>query len=108
MKRNHPKWGAVLVRLKLQTHFPDEELPCERTFQRWFRRAGVAQSPKVQQCRSTYVQRGRQVHQVWAVDAKEQMKLADGSDASWLVVTDETSGAILYARAFPPQTVDKS
>jgi hypothetical protein len=43
------------------------------------------------------------VHQVWAVDAKEQMRLKDGSAASWLVVTDEGSGAILDAQAFPPQ-----
>jgi hypothetical protein len=32
---------------------------------------------------------------VWAVDAKEQIRLADGTWGSWLVVSDEASGAIL-------------
>lgn len=41
------------------------------------------------------------MHEVWAVDAKEQMKLHDATGACWLTLTDEASGAILSTRAFP-------
>ena len=106
MKREHPKWGAQLIQLKLdETH---EDIPSVRTLQRWFRQAGISRSPKTQQKRSDYVKRGQEAHQVWAVDAKERMKLADGSSACWLVVTDEASGAILGAKGFPPVALDKS
>lgn len=43
------------------------------------------------------------MHEVWAVDAKERMQLQDGSWASWLTITDESSGAILYCVAFAEQ-----
>lgn len=38
---------------------------------------------------------------MWAIDAKERMQLGDGSWASWLCITDEASGAVVYAEAFP-------
>lgn len=34
------------------------------------------------------------------MDAKERMRLADGTGACWLTVTDEASGAILYTATF--------
>jgi len=52
------------------------------------------------------VGRGQAVHDVWAVDAKEAMALADGSHASWLVVSDEASGAVLHTEVFPPPALD--
>jgi hypothetical protein len=52
------------------------------------------------------VKRGKVPHEVWAVDAKEQIRLGDGSLVSWLTVTDEGSGAILKAELFPPRTLD--
>lgn len=47
------------------------------------------------------------------MDAKERMRLGDKSGASWLVITDEASGAVLYTASFahahwtqvPPETV---
>jgi hypothetical protein len=106
MKRDHPKWGAQLIRLKLEARH--EDLPSVRTLQRWFREAGVSRSPKASKKRSEYVKRGQAVHEVWAVDAKERMRLADGSSACWLVVTDEASGAILGTQSFPPLALDKN
>lgn len=108
MKAAHVGWGAPLIHLKLSQQHPDKDLPSIRTLQRWFRQAGVSRSPKVRQRKETYVKRGQVAHEVWAMDAKEQMKLEDGSDASWLVVTDEASGAILDAQVFPPQDMDTS
>jgi transposase len=106
MKREHPKWGAQLIRLTLEKSH--ERLPSVRTLQRWFRAAGVSNSAKIQRSRLEVVRRGQQVHQVWAVDAKERMKLADESSACWLVVTDEASGAILGGEVFPPMALDKN
>jgi transposase len=105
MKRAHPRWGAMVIRLKLQDQYDDAALPSVRTLQSWFRKAGVNRTPATQH-KSQKVKRGQAVHEVWAVDAKERMKLADGSRASWLTVTDEASGAILEAEAFPPEALE--
>jgi transposase len=101
LKRDHPRWGAQLIQMELQIE-SETRLPSIRTLQRWFREAGVNRSANIQQQRVKTVQRGQRVHQVWAVDAKEAIRLQDGSWASWLVITDEASGAILTTRVFPP------
>ena len=105
LKREHPRWGAPLIRLKLQA-VSQAALPSVRTLQRWFREAGVNRTGAVRQQRTARVQRGQQAHQVWAVDAKEGMRLRDGSWASWLVVTDEASGAVLKTDVFPPAPLE--
>src|SRR5262249_29502101 len=46
-------------------------------------------------------------HAAWEVDAAEQMVLANGSEASWLRVVDECSGAFLQTRVFPPRAVGR-
>jgi len=106
LKRDHPRWGAQLIQVELQKA-GIKALPSVRTIQRWFREAGVNRSTTIQQQRIKTVQRGQQVHEVWAVDAKEAMRLEDGSWASWLVITDEASGAILTTHVFPPTELDK-
>lgn len=106
MKRVHPSWGAGLIRVELSTNFAPESLPSIRTLQRWFKR-GKVQNPLRQKTPKPTVKRGQAVHEVWALDAKEQMKLADGSHASWLTITDEASGAILSATLFPHQSLDE-
>ncbi len=106
MKRAHPSWGAGLIRIELSERLPRANLPSERTLQRWFKRAKVQTPPRDKTPRAS-VKRGQAVHEVWAVDAKEQIELADGSHVSWLTITDEGSGAILSATLFPHQTLDK-
>jgi hypothetical protein len=105
LKQAHRSWGAGLIRLEMTERFAAEQLPSERTLQRWFRRAGVGSQTEVSRPRMA-VNRGRQAHQVWAMDAKEQMRLADGSYASWLTITDEASGAVLSATLFPYPPVE--
>jgi len=105
MKRAHPSWGAGLIRVELSDQFDEETLPSVRTLQRWFRRARV-QTTKPEKSPQPTVTRGKTVHEVWALDAKEQIQLADGSYVSWLTITDEASGAILSATLFPHQTLD--
>ena len=105
MKRDHPRWGAKLILIKLAEEFPDETLPSERTLQRWFRRLGLNNGRDIKKG-GKIIERGKEAHEVWAIDAKEKIKLADESKVSWLTITDEGSGAILDATVFPPQTLE--
>jgi transposase len=104
LKREHPPWGAGLIRLELLARFPDQPLPKERAIQRWFRAAGLqprrAQGPPLQR------ERGKEPHAVWEVDAKERMPRADGSPTSVLTLTDEASGALLGVTPFPPLSLE--
>lgn len=102
LKRSHPSWGAGLIRVELAGQVEGADLPSQRTLQRWFRRGGVA-NPRPNHQAKVSVTRGKEPHEVWAVDAKEQIRLGDGSSVSWLTVTDEGSGAILDAVLFPPE-----
>lgn len=107
LRRLHPSWGAGLIRLELSEQFPAPSLPSERTMQRWFRRAGMGRS-RPDTHPHPRVKRGQQPHEVWAMDAKERMRLADGSPASWLTITDEASGAVLSVTLFPPRSLEPS
>src|SRR5712691_7340837 len=100
LRRRHPSWGAGLIRLLLQQRWPDRPVPHERTLQRWLQRAAL-QRP---QRRLPPPNRtgGRRPHEVWQIDARDHVPLADGSQASWLTVVDEASGALLAAEVSPP------
>ena len=76
-------------------------LPHPRTVERWFRARGLR--PPAPPPRPPVPPRATHPHAVWPLDAKEQVRLADGTQVSWLTITDEASGAILdEARGFPP------
>lgn len=107
LKQAHPKWGAGLIWVELAEEFAEADLPSERTLQRWFRR-GAVQKAAPERSPRPFVVRGKASHEVWAMDAKEQVELADGSFVSWLAVTDEGSGAILGAFLFPHKTMDNN
>lgn len=104
LKQAHASWGAGLIWVELAEQFAEANLPSVRTIQRWFHRAGLVKQTRNKVQRMA-VQRGRRVHEVWALDAKEQIQLRDGSYASWLTISDEASGAILSVTLFPPQTL---
>ena len=100
LKREHPSWGAGLIRLQLVEQFAASEVPQVRALQRWFRAAGLqpvrGKQPPVEKSR------GKEAHQVWQMDAKEQMRLGDGTGTSVLSVTDEATGAVLGLAPFSP------
>lgn len=104
LKREHPTWGAGLIRLELGKRFPDQYLPQERAIQRWFQAAGLqpprARRPPMER------ERGKVPHEVWEIDAKERFRLGDGSGTSVLCLTDEASGALLGATPFPPVSLE--
>ena len=99
-KREHPRWGATLVRLQLSEHFVGERLPGVRTIQYWWHKAGL-QPPRAKQP-PVPRQRGRVPHEVWQIDAKERMRLGDETGTCVLTVTDEASGALVGLWPFPP------
>src|SRR5438105_3901902 len=41
LRRQHPSWGAGLIRVLLRERWPKQLLPSTRTLQRWFERAGL-------------------------------------------------------------------
>jgi transposase len=100
LKREHPTWGAGLIRLQLLEQFPGEPVPKERAIQRWFAAAGL--QPRRAKGPPRERERAKEPHAVWQMDAKEQMRLGDGSPTCVLTVTDEASGAVLGLAPFPP------
>jgi hypothetical protein len=104
LRRRHPGWGARLILTILHARSPDEPLPHPRTVERWFRARELLAPPAPR--RSPPPPRSPTPHAVWQLDAKEQIRLADASWASWLVASDEASGAIVATAVFPPARVD--
>jgi transposase len=100
LKRHHPGWGAPLIQLKLRDRYGTDRTPSVRTLQRWFRQQHLTK-PR-QQVVQPPIGSSKAVHNIWQVDAKENLTLADGSGACYLTITDEHSGAGLQALVFPP------
>jgi len=99
LKREHPRWGAGLIRVQWPEQLPEQAPPGERTLQRWFRHAGLQPARRRQP--PARRGRGRNPHEAWEIDAKEQIALQGGSGASVLSVVDEASGAALEAPVSP-------
>ena len=54
-----------------------------------------------QQLQQPPIGQAKAVHNIWQVDAKENLVLLDGSPGCYLTITDEHSGAGLAALVFP-------
>lgn len=102
LRQQHPTWGAPRIRVELQLSAPapgQGRLVSVKTLQRFFRKK-EAYSPRRQ---STEPSIGRSLapHNIWEVDAKEQITLGDGQPACYLTIADEKTGAWLEAPVFP-------
>ncbi len=99
MRGEHPEWGAEYLLVQMPALGPP--LPSARTVQRWFRKEGLGRlrgkAPKTVKVWAS------KVHDIWQVDAKEQVSLPGGEEVCWLSATDEKSGALLGAVLFPLQ-----
>ena len=102
LRRAHPTWGAGLVCVLLRRHCPADVIPTERTLQRWFRRAGLIPAPNGRRSGLSSYQRAPQPHDVWQMDAADQVALRNGRQVCWLRIADECSGAVLQTTVFPP------
>lgn len=95
----HEGWGAGRIQALLAQKYPGKALPSTRTIQRWFRRNGQIKLKSKQPKEGR--QRAKKVHQVRQIDAKEELKLANGQQACWLNIEDEFSSAVLDPPVFP-------
>lgn len=107
LRRAHPTWGAGLVRVLLRRHYPTDLIPAERTLQRWFRRAGLVPAPSGRRPGPGSYQRAQQPHDVWQMDAADQVPLRSGKQVCWLRIADECSGAVLETTVFPPGVLER-
>jgi transposase len=103
LRREHPTWGAGMIRVWLGRSGV-AGLPGTREIQRWFAAAGLNPAPGGRRPRPAR-RPASAPHETWQVDAAERMALADGSQASWLRVTDEATGAALLTAVFPPRAL---
>lgn len=101
LRREHPGWGAVLIRIYRERQGV-RPLPAARTLQRWFSRAGLGPAPPGQRPKASEG-RATAPHEIWEVDAAEEIRLGTGATVSWLRVADEFTGAVLHTAVFPPR-----
>ena len=95
----HSGWGAEKIRQEMLLLQPNLIIPPARTLQKWFHYFGAAQSrSKVFRAQPVWA---NYVHEVWQIDAKEEMKTLDGSQNCWLNIKDEKSGMVIYPAVFP-------
>jgi hypothetical protein len=103
LHEQHPSWGAPYLLLQLRQRHPAcRTLPSARTLQRWFARRRQPPAPAGRKPGQTRVP-ARQPHEVWQMDAVEQLPLQTGQHVSWLRWVDELTGAVLGTAVFPPR-----
>lgn len=98
LKRKYPKWGAPFIKTILEERFPQAAFPSIRTMQLWFRKAGLS-LPKAYR-KEPIVEKVSAVHDRWQIDAKENLKLKDGSKGCYLTIVDVKSGAVIDTPVF--------
>src|SRR5271165_1421794 len=76
LRRQHPGWGAGLIRVILHERWPSQPLPSTRTLQRWLARAGLGPAPQGRPP-ATQQSRASRAHEVWQMDAVEQIRLRE-------------------------------
>ncbi len=97
----HPSWGAEKIRAELLRLRPDLQLPHYRTINRWFHWNGQLALRLRSKPPKSLVRQASELHQGWQIDAKEELRLADGSRNCWLNITDEYSGTVISPPVFP-------
>lgn len=105
LRQEHPGWGAGLIRVYLQKQ-GIQPLPCVRTIQKWFRRVGLGPAPPGKRPAAS-AKRATTPHQVWQIDAAEEIELGDGTRVCWLRIVDEFTGAVLHTAIFPPRALER-
>jgi hypothetical protein len=98
-RRAHPRWGAEMIRLELESQ---DGLPCARTVRRHLHKAGLQAAapgrPPSADC--PRVPRAQSAHEGWQIDAAEELRLRGRRHACWLRFVDEYSGAFLSTMVF--------
>jgi hypothetical protein len=104
LRRQHRTWGAGRIRLELRATAGGAPLPTERTLQRWLKEQGLVPQPAVLDRPAPPRAWAEEPHDTWQMDAKERVRLADGTLVGWLRLVDEASGAVLLTAVLPVAT----
>lgn len=99
----HPNWGVPYIVLRIGKGFPDLKLQSVRHYQRQLgRKASLV--PAATLPKQEVVDRARQPHDTWQIDAKERIAQQNNSmgECGFLNITDENTSALLQAKVFSP------
>ena len=99
LREQHPTWGAPLIRVVMKQKRRRRQLPAARTLQRWFKKDAIPEAPPGRRPAATE-DRAEEPHEVWQMDASEQIALRSARHVSWLRVVDEWTGAVLDTIVF--------
>jgi hypothetical protein len=100
MRAWHPGWGSEKIRAEMQRMRPNLALPHYRTMTRWFHWNGQMEIRLKSKLPQTGTRQATRLHEIWQIDAKEEMRIANGSKNCWLNVTDEYSGGVMDPPVF--------
>ena len=101
MRTWHPNWGGDKIRSKMLQLRPELDLPQVRTFYRWFHwNKQIVSKSKVPKEPPRWA---KYLHEGWQVDAKEEIRTANGDKNCWLNIVDEHSGTVIDPPVFPLQ-----
>jgi transposase len=98
LKHLHAHWGTPRVHTGLQSRY-GVDVPTIRTLNRWYKDAQLTK-PRSKINRVT-IGKSTAAHNIWQVDAKENLTLGDGQESCYLTIVDEKSGAWLASLVFP-------
>jgi hypothetical protein len=101
MRTWHPNWGGEKIRSQMLMLRPELDLPEVRTFYRWFHWNNQIESKSKTPKQESHW--AKHIHEVWQIDAKEEIQTADGQKNCWLNIVDEASGAVIDPPVFPLQ-----
>jgi transposase len=105
LRKEHPTWGAELLHVLLEDTQLPQAIPSARTLRRWLQGAGCQPAPRGRRPDADR-KRGTSPHDVWQMDASEDIALKGGRRASWLRIVDESTGAVLGTWVFPPRPLE--
>lgn len=103
ISHKHPPWGMPYILTRIRVKFPDLVLQSERHYQRCIKRH-VGSPPAPVLPKGDPVDRAREPHDTWQIDAKERLHFTDKpeQEGCFLNITDEKTCALLEATSFPP------
>lgn len=104
----HPSWGAEKIRAELHRLRPELKLPHYRTMSRWFHWNNQIDIPLATKLPKTTSIQATSLHEIWQIDAKEEMVTRDGSKNCWLNITDEYSGMVISPPVFSQKENQRS
>lgn len=108
-RRQHPRWGPVPLRKRLQTLWPYIEWPAVSTIGDILKRHGLVKPRRKRHRvapRTRPFSKCREPNDVWCVDFKGQFKLGDGTTCYPLTVMDAASRYLLACVAFHHPTLE--